>query len=988
MASAMARTTASGRRTSTRPTPTLTVSGDACDTCAGPGGADSDGDGACDGADNCTYYYNPDQGDADGDGVGDVCDSCAGTGQNDSDGDGSCDGDDNCAGSANADQSDADGDGFGDVCDNCSAAANADQSDADADGFGDVCDGCVGGGDADVDGDGYCGSDVCPPGHWWCSADNCPSIANADQADADGDSFGDVCDTCSGWGSADADADGVCEPDDQCAGPGAYDADGDGLCELTDNCPWNANPDQSDADGDGYGDACDSCMGAGNYDSDWDGVCDGADNCYWYPNADQSDADADGFGDACDGCVGTGAYDSDWDAVCDSADNCPSAENAEQTDVDADGRGDACDNCSAVANADQLDSDRDGAGDVCDTCVGYGDSDADADGLCGSSWCLPGASWCSADNCPDVANPDQADTDWDAFGDACDTCPGWGYADADADGVCEPYDQCAGPGSYDDDGDGLCELTDNCPWNPNPDQANADGDAYGDLCDGCVGQGAYDGDGDGLCDEGDVCPWAPDPDQLDADADGVGDACDNCIATANADQRDDDSDGTGNACDRCTYGTLVDDGAVELGVNCDGTLGTPMFDATTGGFSRVATMTDLRGTGEAVGSQYYSDAWGVTDRLTGTYDYRTPSWGVPAGETEYTADGRGARSVLDTVLGLRVVHAFQPVDGDPGVYACDVTLENTGATALHPVYRRSFAWEFNGRSSYATLVPGDSDMIVGAGLAAWVFPAPLQGDGDAIGEGVDLFDYWQGAYYDLDVGELAPGASETFTLYFGVAPSETDADSALAAAGAEAYAYGQTAPDGTPATFMVAVGGIGGTPAFCGNGTLDAGEACDDGNNDDGDCCSARCEDEALPPTVEVRRMRVMDADRGNYEDFELSECIRAVAGRCGATVSARRGVSLVSVSSDEPEDIRPGGGDGATRNDIRLDGGDEFRLRRERANPGDGRVYTARFRVTDNRGQSTEAACQYGIRLNDRNRTPVDSGAAAGYTVTPPARR
>jgi cysteine-rich repeat protein len=317
-----------------------------------------------------------------------------------------------------------------------------------------------------------------------------------------------------------------------------------------------------------------------------------------------------------------------------------------------------------------------------------------------------------------------------------------------------------------------------------------------------------------------------------------------------------------------------------------------------------------------------------------------------------------------------------------------VTLENTGATTLHPVYRRSFLWEFNGRDSYATLFPGDSDMIVGAGFDPWIYPAPLQGDGGAIGEGVDLFAIWQGAYYDLDVGELAPGASETFTLYFGVAPSETDADAALAAAGAEAYAYGQTAADGTPATFMVAVGGIGGTPAFCGNGTLDPGEACDDGNNEDGDCCSARCENEALPPIVQVRRMEVMDADRGSYEDFELSECIRSIEAQCGARANRNRNVTLLSVSSDEPEDIRPGGGDGETRNDIRLVGTSGYRLRRERANPGDGRVYTARFRVTDNRGQSTEAACQYGIRLNDRNRTPVDSGAEAGYTVTPPPRR
>jgi hypothetical protein len=37
------------------------------------------------------------------------------------------------------------------------------------------------------------------------------------------------------------------------------DADGDGIPDTQDNCPAVANPDQADADGDGVGDACDQC---------------------------------------------------------------------------------------------------------------------------------------------------------------------------------------------------------------------------------------------------------------------------------------------------------------------------------------------------------------------------------------------------------------------------------------------------------------------------------------------------------------------------------------------------------------------------------------------------------------------------------------------------------------------------------------------------------------------------------------------------------
>ncbi|MCX6829681.1 MAG: PKD domain-containing protein [candidate division Zixibacteria bacterium] len=62
------------------------------------------------------------------------------------------------------------------------------------------------------------------------ACDNCPSVANPDQANNDHDALGDLCD-----------------PDD----------DNDGIPDLTDNCPMIANPDQHDSDSDGIGDACD-----------------------------------------------------------------------------------------------------------------------------------------------------------------------------------------------------------------------------------------------------------------------------------------------------------------------------------------------------------------------------------------------------------------------------------------------------------------------------------------------------------------------------------------------------------------------------------------------------------------------------------------------------------------------------------------------------------------------------------------------------------
>jgi hypothetical protein len=71
--------------------------------------------------------------------------------------------------------------------------------------------------------------------------------------------------------------------------------------------------------------------------------------------------------------------------------------------------------------------------------------DADRDGI-------PDA----RDNCPNVPNPAQVDTDADGEGDACDP---------------------------DDDNDGVADPTDNCVLVPNADQSDVDGDGIGDACD-------------------------------------------------------------------------------------------------------------------------------------------------------------------------------------------------------------------------------------------------------------------------------------------------------------------------------------------------------------------------------------------------------------------------------------------------------------------------------------------------------------------------
>jgi hypothetical protein len=92
-----------------------------------------------------------------------------------------------------------DADGVNDAFDNCPTIANADQADADGDDVGDDC-------------------------------DNCPAIDNADQADADGDTLGDACDDCPNDAAKTAPGDCGCGTEDA-------DADGDGAADCIDGCP-------------------------------------------------------------------------------------------------------------------------------------------------------------------------------------------------------------------------------------------------------------------------------------------------------------------------------------------------------------------------------------------------------------------------------------------------------------------------------------------------------------------------------------------------------------------------------------------------------------------------------------------------------------------------------------------------------------------------------------------------------------------------------
>ncbi len=374
------------------------------------------------------------------------------------------------------------------------------------------------------------------------------------------DGIGDACDVCPGDVYNDADGDLVCVGD-------GYNGS---MINDSDNCPWLANADQADNESDGVGDACDNCFNTSNpdqNDTDGDGVGDACDNCPLVANPGQEDADSDGAGDACDNCNLTpnpDQKDSDYvrqdfrndnyefshdcfdGGVCLTRDHSGPLYNDGWGSVEW-----ACGECGAETTG-YVSGIHDLKYDCFDGWMGNINNGGYVTCMhainANTSWVFEWSYWedgrdgggfaynrSTANNLGDACDVCPNDTSDDADGDLF--CAGEGYVDPPMDGDKDncPFDW--NDGQEDNDSDGVGDACDNCPDDANAGQEDMDGDGEGDACDDCIDD---DIDGDGWCYGDDNCPTTYNPGQEDNDSDDVGDACDNCNTTPNTGQEDGD----------------------------------------------------------------------------------------------------------------------------------------------------------------------------------------------------------------------------------------------------------------------------------------------------------------------------------------------------------------------------------------------------------------------------------------------------------------
>ncbi|MFP2929934.1 FG-GAP-like repeat-containing protein [Pyxidicoccus sp. 3LG] len=129
------------------------------------------------------------------------------------------------------------------------------------------------------------------------------------------------------------------------------------------------------------------------------------------------------------------------------------------------------------------------------------------------------------------------------------------------------------------------------------------------------------------------------------------------------------------------------------------------------------------------------------------------------------------------------------------------------------------------------------------------------------------------------------------------------------------------------------------------------------------------------------------------YRTVTLAECAGVARDACAGELPLERYGRVVRVTSDESEDVG-GTCDGATCDDMDVQvNATSVRLRAERDDTGDGRVYTVHYVVEDPAGNKAQGSCTVGVPRDTYGRQPaqdsgpeycVGQGCAAGMGGSP----
>lgn len=305
-------------------------------------------------------------------------------------------------------------------------------------------------------------------------------------------------------------------------------------------------------------------------------------------------------------------------------------------------------------------------------------------------------------------------------------------------------------------------------------------------------------------------------------------------------------------------GAVITTGATSLGVNDTGELN--FSGDGPGGFLTYGVYRNP--IGDAISPGCFCEGWGVStiyDGFTtsGFANQSSGSGGLTGGTFGSTA------STASSMVGLAgapisVSHLFGPsLQAD--IFQVNVTITNNGTSTANDVrYRRVMDWdvpptefdEFVTHQGVVANLTTAGGNVLYASNDGFASGNPLSGPSniDPATENTDFIDNGpddHGSLFDFAFGNLAAGESRSFNIFYGSRENEASALAALAGLGVDVFSLGQSNPnpgeggeggegggcdvddpdcvevsslavttegnpDGTPATFIFAFGGVGG----------------------------------------------------------------------------------------------------------------------------------------------------------------------------------
>lgn len=263
---------------------------------------------------------------------------------------------------------------------------------------------------------------------------------------------------------------------------------------------------------------------------------------------------------------------------------------------------------------------------------------------------------------------------------------------------------------------------------------------------------------------------------------------------------------------------------VALGVNDLGHLNTTDGNITVNA-SATGLATKIGGDWlDATAPGCLCEGWGVAaDGVSGYANESAGTFNLSLDSFGSTASTATSSVFLTSMPDLSVTHAYK-VSASSDLFEAVVTITNSSdVTMTDTRYRRAMDWDipFDEFSEYVTITgTGTTTDLLASSDNGFATSDPLGGGiSDLAGCGIttDFVDCGtadHGAVFDFGFGDLLAGESHSFSIFYGASVDEASALAALGVVGAELFSLGQESGDpvgGTPATFIFAFAGVGGT---------------------------------------------------------------------------------------------------------------------------------------------------------------------------------